>query len=59
MQANGDGEFTFGPWGYVASTINNQILLQNELTGWRLEYRVKAVNKGGESSPSNTVCVML
>jgi len=50
---------TFGLWVHIASAINNEIALKNEPTGSRLEYRVRAVNKGGESLPSNTVCVVL
>ncbi|MCJ7617474.1 MAG: hypothetical protein MUO43_13160, partial [Desulfobacterales bacterium] len=55
-----------GGWpGYIRSAtclapaINNKIALMEEPTGSRLEYRVRAVNKGGESSPSNTVSVVL
>jgi hypothetical protein len=33
--------------------------LKNEPTGSRLEYRVRAINKGGESSPTNTISVVL
>lgn len=59
LQSNGDGEAAFGPWGHIGSTINNEIALKTEPTGWRLEYRVRAVNKGGESLPSNTVTLVL
>ena len=59
MQSNGNGVAAFGPWGHITSAINNQIALKNEPTGSRLEYRVKAINAGGESRPSNTVCVVL
>jgi len=46
-------------WGHITSAIDNKIALKNEPTGLRLEYRVKAINKGGESFPTNTVCVVL
>ena len=46
-QSNGDGESPFSPWSHIASAIDNEIALKNEPTGIRLEYRVRAVNKGG------------
>ncbi len=48
-----------GPWQHIASAINNEITLKTEPVGSRLEYRIRAVNAGGESMPSNTVCVVL
>lgn len=48
-----------GRWQQVASAINNKILLKDQPVGQRLEYRVKAVNKGGESPPSSTITVTL
>ena len=59
VQSNGDGQAAVGPWVHIASAINNEIALKNEPTGSRLEYRVKAVNKGGESPPTNVVAVIL
>ena len=59
IQSNGDGQAAVGPWCHIASVINNEIALKNEPTGSRLEYQVRAVNKGGESSPSNTITVVL
>ncbi len=50
---------TNGPWQHITSALDNKISLTEEPTGVRLEYRVKAVNKGGESSPTNTICVVL
>jgi hypothetical protein len=38
---------------------NNEIALKNEPTGSRLEYRVKAINKAGQSKSSNTIAVVL
>ena len=59
IDSNGQPQASFGPWGYVVSATNNKISLKTEPTGSRLEYRVKAVNKGGESYPSNTIFVVL
>ncbi len=59
IQSNGDGQAPVGPWCHIASAINNKIALKNEPIGSRMEYRVRAVNKGGSSLPSNTVCVVL
>ena len=59
LPLNGDGEAAFGPWGHIASVIDNEISLKEEPTGVRLEYRIEAVNKGGESMPSNTIAVVL
>jgi hypothetical protein len=53
------GQAAFGPWVHIVSAINNEIALKNEPTGSRLEYRVRGVNKGGQSPPRNTVCVVL
>ncbi len=59
IQSNGEGVAPFGSWCHIASVINNEIALKNEPTGSRLEYKVRAVNKGGESSATNTVSVVL
>jgi len=48
-----------GRWQQIASAINNEIFLKDQPIGQRLEYRVKAVNKGGESEASNTITVTL
>jgi hypothetical protein len=48
-----------GQWQHIATALDNKISLIEEPTGSRLEYRVKAVNKGGESSSSNTISVVL
>ena len=59
MQSNDEGVAPIGQWQHIASALDNKITLKNEPTGSRLEYRAKAVNKGGESSPSNTISVVL
>ncbi len=48
-----------GRWQHIATALDNKISLTEEPTGIRLEYRVRAVNKGGESYPTNTVSVVL
>jgi hypothetical protein len=59
VESNGDGQIPVGPWCHVTSAIDNKLALKTEPAGLRLEYRVRAVNKGGESSPSNTISVIL
>ena len=34
-----------GDWWLVATTLNNEAKLENQLIGTKLEYRVKAINK--------------
>jgi len=43
----------------VATSLNNEINLTGQLKGLQLEYRVKAVNTGGESNFSNTAAIVL
>ena len=50
---------TFGSWTLVQTTYNTEINLTEQPDAVRVEYRVKAVNLGGESMPSNTVSVTL
>jgi len=59
IESNGQAQASFGPWGHVASATNNEISLKTEPVSSRFEYRVKAVNKGGESPPSNSIAVVL
>jgi len=59
MQSNGSGETLLATWSHISSTMNNEIALKNEPTGSRLEYRVRAVNKGGQSYPTNVISVIL
>ena len=56
-QPEGGGEF--GDWGQVGIAIESESTIMNQPRGVQLEYRVKAVNTGGESKPSNTVAVVL
>ena len=56
-QPAGGGEF--GSWSQVGIAMESETSLTNQPRGPQLEYRVKAVNVGGESIPSNTVAVVL
>jgi len=46
-------------WEDVATAILSEITLVDQPEKTQLEYRVTAVNKSGEGSPSNTVMVVL
>jgi hypothetical protein len=48
-----------GPWQQAGTCIDDQIILKNEPTGVRLEYQVRAVNKAGQSKPSNVAYAVL
>jgi hypothetical protein len=50
---------TFGSWILAGSSLNTEIDLTDQPRGPQLEYRIKAINIGGESTPSNTVAVVL
>ncbi len=52
-------EGDFSSWSIVASALETEIDLTNQPQGIELEYRIKAVNTGGQSMPSNTVAVVL
>ncbi len=56
-QPAGGGEF--GDWTQVGLAIEPETTLTNQPRGPQMEYRVKGVNTGGESLPSNTVAVVL
>jgi len=46
-------------WRQVAISLETRGSLKRQPRGVQLEYRVKAINKSGESPPSNTVAVVL
>ena len=46
-------------WQDVATAIETESTLVEQPKGAELEYRVLAINKSGEGSPSNTVMVVL
>lgn len=56
-QPIGGGEF--GEWSIEGTSLNNEINLLDQPRGIQMEYRVKAANTGGESTPSNTAAVVL
>jgi hypothetical protein len=59
IQSNGNGEAAVSQWVEIASAINNKIALKTEPLGVRFEYRARAVNKGGQSCPSNAISIVL
>ncbi|MEN6385119.1 MAG: fibronectin type III domain-containing protein [Phycisphaerales bacterium] len=48
-----------GAWQEVATAIDSEATLVEQPRGKELEYRIVAINKSGESEPSNTVMVVL
>ena len=56
-QPAGGGEF--GSWAQVGIALETEATLSGQPRGQQLEYRVKAVNAGGQSIPSNTAAVVL
>lgn len=48
-----------GPWAQVENAYTTEITLLDQPRGVQLEYRLFAVNKGGDSIPSNTVAAVL
>jgi hypothetical protein len=49
----------FAPWVIVGSFLDSRAELTSQPRAIQLEYRVKAVNTGGQSPPSNTAAVVL
>jgi hypothetical protein len=48
-----------GAWQDVATAIETETTLVDQPRGENIEYRVIAINKSGDGSPSNTVMVVL
>jgi len=43
----------------VSTALTNEIELTGQPRNIQLEYQIKAINTGGESPPSNTICAVL
>ena len=56
-EPSGGGEF--GDWAQTGIALETETTLTDQPRGPQLEYRVKAINAGGESIPSNTAAVVL
>jgi hypothetical protein len=56
QQINDTGRF--GPWTVTATALKTESKLTEQPRGIRLEYKVTAINTGGESPPSNTISVV-
>jgi len=56
-QQSAGGEI--GEWFVVSTSLSHEINLTEQPRGIQLEYRIKAVNTGGESPPSNTISAVL
>jgi hypothetical protein len=56
-QPEGGGEF--GEWAQAGIALETEATLMNQPRGVQLEYRVKAINTGGQSPPSNTFAAVL
>ena len=48
-----------GPWKQAGISLDKKATLKDQPRGVQLEYRIKAINKAGESGPSNTIAVVL
>ena len=48
-----------GPWEDVATAVITEATLVEQPRTKELEYRIVAVNKAGDGSPSNTAMVVL
>jgi len=57
QQPQGGGDFS--NWQPVGTALETEATLTGQLRGVQLEYRVKAINTGGESTPSNIAAVVL
>jgi len=53
------GGGVFGDWAQIAIALETETTLTSQPRGPQLEYRIKAVNVGGQSIPSNTAAVVL
>jgi len=56
-EPSGGGEFS--EWTQIGVAIESEATLTNQPRGVQMEYRVKGINKGGESPASNVAPVVL
>ena len=59
IDETGDDGGNRGRWRQAAISLETKVSLKRQPRGVQLEYRVKAINKAGESQPSNTIAVVL
>ena len=60
IDETGDGGIGRGnKWKQTAISLETTASLKDQPRGIQLEYRVKALNKAGQSEPSNTIAVVL
>ncbi|KKL18971.1 hypothetical protein LCGC14_2470150, partial [marine sediment metagenome] len=59
IDETGDGGGDGGGWRQAAISLETKASLKDQPRSVQLEYRVKAINKTGQSPPSNTVAVVL
>jgi hypothetical protein len=50
---------TFTDWRHAGISLETKATLKDQPRGVQLEYRIKAINKSGESEASNTIAVVL
>ena len=59
IDETGDDGGNRGRWRQAAISLETRASLKKQPRGAQLEYRVKAINKTGESESSNTIAVVL
>jgi len=59
QRRSGEGESVGDRWEDVATAVVTGAMLTDQPQRTKLEYKVIAINKAGEGSPSNTIEVVL